>query len=61
MKADALNLGHGLSFDDLYDRAGLVRLDGLFRRALGAAGGDLRPRPVQGALAGRMPRMNGAE
>ncbi|MBE9557348.1 MAG: pyridine nucleotide-disulfide oxidoreductase, partial [Proteobacteria bacterium] len=44
MKADALTLAHGLSFGDLYDRDGLVRLDGLFLDALGAADGDLRRR-----------------
>ncbi len=44
MKADALTLGHGLSFDDLYDREGLVRLDGLFVEALGVADGELRRR-----------------
>jgi hypothetical protein len=44
MKPDALTLAHGLTFADLYDRDGLVRLDGLFMRALGAADGDLRRR-----------------
>ena len=44
MKADALNLAHGLSFADLYDREGLVRLDGLFLDALGAADRYLRRR-----------------
>jgi NADPH-dependent glutamate synthase beta subunit-like oxidoreductase/NAD(P)H-flavin reductase len=44
IKPDALTLGHGLSFGDLYDRGGLVRLDGLFMHALGAADGDLRQR-----------------
>ena len=44
MKADALNLAYGLSFANLYDRAGLVRLDGLFLDALGAADAELRRR-----------------
>jgi hypothetical protein len=44
MKPDALTLAHGLSFAGLYDRDGLVRLDGLFMHALGAADGDLRRR-----------------
>ena len=43
-KPDTLTLGHGLSFGDLYDRDGLVRLDGLFMDALGAADGDLHRR-----------------
>ncbi len=37
-----LKLAHGLSFEDLYDRDGLVRLDGIFLDALGAADADLR-------------------
>ena len=37
MKTDALTLAHGLTFDDLYDRDGLVRLDGIFLDVLGAA------------------------
>jgi NADPH-dependent glutamate synthase beta subunit-like oxidoreductase/NAD(P)H-flavin reductase len=35
-------LCHGLSFEDLYDRDGLVRLDGMFLDALGAADPELR-------------------
>jgi NADPH-dependent glutamate synthase beta subunit-like oxidoreductase/NAD(P)H-flavin reductase len=42
--SDTLKLRHGLSFGDLYDRDGLVRLDGLFLDALGADDGDLRRR-----------------
>ncbi len=37
-----LRLRHGLSFDDLYDRDGLVRLDSIFLDALGAAEPELR-------------------
>ncbi len=37
-----LRLRHGLSFDDLYDRDGLARLDKIFLDALGAAEPDLR-------------------
>jgi hypothetical protein len=35
-------LSHGLSFENLYDRDGLVRLDGMFLDALGAADAELR-------------------
>ncbi|MDH3231426.1 MAG: FAD-dependent oxidoreductase [Alphaproteobacteria bacterium] len=35
-------LSHGLSFEDLYDHDGLVRLDGIFRDAVSAADAALR-------------------
>jgi NADPH-dependent glutamate synthase beta subunit-like oxidoreductase/NAD(P)H-flavin reductase len=44
MKADVLTLAHGLTFAYLYDRAGLVRLDGLFLDALGTADAQLLAR-----------------
>ena len=46
MKPDALTLAHGLTFADLYDRDGLVRLDGVFLDTLGAADADLERRLV---------------
>ncbi|MCC7271605.1 MAG: FAD-dependent oxidoreductase [Alphaproteobacteria bacterium] len=39
-----LALRFGLAFDDLYDRGGLVRIDGLFLDALGEADAALRDR-----------------
>ncbi len=39
-----LSLAHGLRFEDLYDRAGLARVDALFLDQVGAATPDLRDR-----------------
>ena len=43
-----LTLAHGLAFDDLYDRDGLLRLDGLFVRHLNDRDGDLHDRLLTG-------------
>jgi hypothetical protein len=39
-----LNLAHGLSFAELYERDGLARLDGVFLDFLGASDPALKPR-----------------
>jgi NADPH-dependent glutamate synthase beta subunit-like oxidoreductase/NAD(P)H-flavin reductase len=39
-----LDLGHGLSFEELYDREGLIRLDSIFREQLGRVDAGLRDR-----------------
>ncbi len=39
-----LSLGHGLAFEDLYDREGLKRIDGVFLKCLGASDEGLRDR-----------------
>jgi len=48
---DALPLGHGLSHAQLYDRGGLIRLDGLFMAALEVADGELCRRLTTGRAA----------
>nr|ABZ09791.1 putative Pyridine nucleotide-disulphide oxidoreductase [uncultured marine microorganism HF4000_APKG8K5] len=47
-----ISLGHGLTFEDLYDREGLQRIDDLFLDYLGAADGELRDRLAAARAAG---------
>ncbi|MBE9557197.1 MAG: FAD-dependent oxidoreductase [Proteobacteria bacterium] len=66
MKIDALTLAHGLTFDDLYDRDGLVRLDGVFLDVLGAADPALArrlmaARGAPGAGSGSLTRLEESE
>ena len=51
----ALTLGFGLQFTDLYDRAGLERLDRAFLAFLKNADEELQGRLVQARLQGNVP------